>query len=344
MSMTAQILADKIGAKVVGNPAVSIDGPATLESAEKHHYSFLHNSAYRSLLTSTKASVVITSDSLSDVSEDITYLICEDPYSAFAQSLHWFSEDISTLFSEDSVLDSPFEGVKIGKNVSIQTNVNIGKGTVIFPNVFIGKNVSIGENCLLYPDVVVMHDVVIGNRCVLHPGAIIGADGFGFAPNAHGEYLSIPQSGNVVLEDDVSVGANTCIDRATLGSTVIQKGVKLDNLIQIGHNVVVEAHTVIAAQTGISGSTRIGHHSAIGGQAGFAGHLKIAPYTKVNAQSGVAKSVSEPKTTITGSPAQPFMQHYRSMAHLSRIPVLEEELKALKAQIEAFIYQNKEQL
>lgn len=344
MSMTAQILADKIGAKVVGNPAARIDGPATLESAENHHYSFLHNSAYRSLLAITKASVVITNNSLSLDNDEITYLICEDPYSAFAQSLHWFSKDIATLFSEAHDQVYSFEAVKIGPNVSIQSNVSIGKGSIVFPNVFIGENVRIGENCIFYPGVVVMHDVVIGNRCILHPGAIIGADGFGFAPNANGEYREIPQSGNVVLEDDVSVGANTCIDRATLGSTVIQKGVKLDNLIQIGHNVVVEAHTVIAAQTGISGSTRIGHHSAIGGQAGFAGHLKIAPYTRVNAQSGVAKSVNDPKTTITGSPAQPFMQHYRAMAQLSRIPALEEELKALKAQIQAFIDQNKEQL
>ena len=224
----------------------------------------------------------------------------------------------------------------IGLNASvgmfsiIESGAHVGDGCIIYPQVFIGKDVVLGNEVVLYPGVKIYHECQVGDRCVLHANAIIGSDGFGFMPQENGRYEKIAQIGNVILESDVEVGANTVIDRATMGSTIIREGAKLDNLIQIAHNVDVGAHTVIAAQAGIAGSTQIGAHCQIGGQAGFVGHIKVADGTKVQAQSGVASAVTQPNTAIYGSPALAYNQYLRSYAGFKNLPELLKKIAKLE--------------
>ena len=202
----------------------------------------------------------------------------------------------------------------------IGENVKIGANTKVFPNSFIGDNVQIGDNCIIHPGVKIYHDCVLGNQVIIHAGTVIGSDGFGFAPQADGSFKKVPQIGNVLLEDNVEIGANTTIDRATMGSTCIKAGAKLDNLIQIAHNVEVGNSTVIAAQVGVSGSTKIGNNVMIGGQAGLVGHIQIADGSKINAQSGVSKSLKEPYSAVTGSPAGDYTSSLRSQAVFRNLP------------------------
>jgi UDP-3-O-[3-hydroxymyristoyl] glucosamine N-acyltransferase len=332
--ISAEELAIKTGSVLHGDGTLSLSGPATIEAASDSQFTFLHSNKYKSFLATTIAPVIITTEALADFSLKKTYLITPDPYSAFAMALQIFAPDPAAQFhmgnAKVDVSSKLGDGVKLGEQVYVGAQTTIGSGTLVFPQVYIGNQVVIGENCIIYPGVKILEGTVIGNRCHIHAGAVIGSDGFGFAPLPNGTYFKIPQSGNVILEDDVSVGANTCIDRATLGSTLIQKGSKLDNLIQIAHNVVIGEHSVVAAQTGIAGSTQIGHHARIGGQAGFSGHLKIAPYTQVNAQSGVAKSISKEKTSVTGAPAMPFMEYYRQQVAIKKIQTLEAEIQSLR--------------
>jgi UDP-3-O-[3-hydroxymyristoyl] glucosamine N-acyltransferase len=218
----------------------------------------------------------------------------------------------------------------VGVFACISENAHIGDHVKIYPNVFIGENVHIGNNVTLHPGVVIYHDVVIGNNVTIHAGSIIGSDGFGFAPKADGSFQKVPQLGNVVIEDDVEVGSNTTIDRATIGSTIIRKGVKLDNLIQIAHNAEVGNNTVIAAQTGISGSTKIGKNVMVGGQVGFAGHISVADGTKLAAQSGVTKTIKTPHQTLTGHPAADHTTALRSQVYVKNLPELEKRVKELE--------------
>lgn len=332
--ISAKELARITGADLHGDETISLSGPSTIENANDTQFTFLHSKKYKGFLVTTLASVIITTEALADYSLNKTYLITPDPYAAFAIALQFFAANPAEQFPPGKAFvdasSTLGDAVKIGEQAYIGAQSKIGSGTLIFPQVYIGNKVTLGENCVVYPGVKILDGSVIGNRCHIHAGAVIGSNGFGFAPIADGTYFKIPQLGNVVLEDDVSVGANTCIDRATLGSTVIQKGTKLDNLIQVAHNVSIGEHSVVAAQTGFAGSTQIGHHARIGGQAGFSGHLKIAPYTQVNAQSGVAKSINKEKTSVTGSPAMPFMEYYRQQVSLSKIQTLEAELKSLR--------------
>ncbi|MDQ6761626.1 MAG: UDP-3-O-(3-hydroxymyristoyl)glucosamine N-acyltransferase, partial [Bacteroidota bacterium] len=213
-------------------------------------------------------------------------------------------------------------------------NVNIGNNVKLFPQVYIGNNVSIDDDTILFPGVKIHHDCIIGKNVTVHSGAVIGADGFGFAPQTDGTFKKVPQIGNVVVEDNVEVGANTTIDRATIGSTIIKAGAKLDNLIQIAHNVEVGNDTVIAAQVGVSGSTKIGSKVMIGGQAGFAGHLQIADGSKIGAQSGVGKSLKKPNTAVTGSPAFDYANSMRSLAVSRNLPDMEKRISELEQIIE----------
>jgi UDP-3-O-[3-hydroxymyristoyl] glucosamine N-acyltransferase len=206
----------------------------------------------------------------------------------------------------------------------------IGKNVKIFPHVFIGDHCVIGDDTVLHAGVKIYHHTVIGQRCSIHAGTVIGSDGFGFAPQADGSYKKVPQTGNVVIQDDIEIGSNTVIDRATLGSTLIKKGVKLDNLIQIAHNVEIGENTVIAAQAGVSGSTKLGKNVMVGGQAGFVGHIKIADGTKINAQSGVSKGTEKPGQSLTGSPAMDFREAYKMLARLKKIPDLEKRIRDLE--------------
>jgi UDP-3-O-[3-hydroxymyristoyl] glucosamine N-acyltransferase len=217
----------------------------------------------------------------------------------------------------------------IGENVCIEKNVKI------FPGVFLGNNVQVKENTILHPGVKIYHDCIIGKNVTIHAGTVIGGDGFGFAPQADGTYKKVAQIGNVMIEDFVEIGSNATIDRATIGSTIIKKGAKLDNLIQIAHNVEVGSHTVIAAQVGISGSTKIGEKVMIGGQAGIVGHLQIADGTKINAQSGVSKSIKAPNTAVTGSPAHDYTSALRSQAISRNLPELEKRV----AELEKLVFQ-----
>jgi len=218
----------------------------------------------------------------------------------------------------------------VGVYTSVGAGSKIGKGTRLYPQVFIGDEVQIGEDCVIHPGVKIYHRCVIGNRVIIHAGTVIGSDGFGFAPQADGTFRKIPQMGNVLVEDDVEIGANCTIDRATIGSTLIRSGAKLDNLLQIAHNVEVGNHTVIAAQSGISGSTKLGRNVMIGGQAGIVGHITIADGSKINAQSGVSKSITKPNTAVTGSPAYDFTSALRSQALARKLPEMEKRLIELE--------------
>jgi UDP-3-O-[3-hydroxymyristoyl] glucosamine N-acyltransferase len=218
----------------------------------------------------------------------------------------------------------------IGVFACISENVQMGDQVKIYPNVFLGENVQVGNNVTIHPGVVVYHDCVIGNNVTIHAGSIIGSDGFGFAPKADGSFQKVPQLGNVVIEDDVEIGSNTTIDRATIGSTIIRKGVKLDNLIQIAHNAELGNNTVIAAQTGISGSTKIGKNVMVGGQVGFAGHISVADGTKIAAQSGVTKTIKTPHQTFTGNPAADHTTTLRSQVYVKNLPELEKRVKELE--------------
>lgn len=310
-------LADKIGAEVIGDSLRLLSGPNRIELAREGEITFLQHSKYLPLLAESKASAILTSAKFVDTSLPFTWLVVEDPYLVFAIVVDIFSPQQKPNFSHHT---SYFieksaelaEYVQVGAGVYIGNYSKIGYSSILYPQVYIGDKVQIGENVILYPGVKILNDTIIGNNCVIHAGAVIGSDGFGFAPRPDGSYQKIPQKGNVIIEDNVEIGANTCIDRAVLGSTIIKRGVKLDNLIQIGHNVQIGTNTVIAAQTGIAGSCQIGEYNQIGGQVGIAPHLITAKGVKINAQSGLSKSVINDGATMTGSPAMLYMDFNRS--------------------------------
>jgi UDP-3-O-[3-hydroxymyristoyl] glucosamine N-acyltransferase len=248
------------------------------------------------------------------------FIVVKDAYESFSKVLAMFNLSATREISDRAFVHP---SAKIGANVHIH------------PFVYIGEKVTIGNDCIIYPHVSIYAHCAIGDRCILHSGAVIGADGFGFAPTEDGSFHKIPQLGNVILEDDVEIGANTCVDRATMGSTIIRKGVKLDNLIQVGHNVEIGEHTVIAAQTGISGSTKIGHHNMIGGQVGFVGHITVAPYTKINAQSAVPSTIKEPNQVLSGVPVMDMKHHFRVAIVYTNLPEMERRLRELENIIKA---------
>jgi UDP-3-O-[3-hydroxymyristoyl] glucosamine N-acyltransferase len=259
-----------------------------------------------------------------------------DAYSAFAQLLSKYQEMVTQsmrgIQQPSYIAPSAIicEDVYVGAFTYIGEGVQIGSGTKVFPNSFIGDNAVIGEHCIIHPGVKIYHNCVLHNHVIIHAGTVIGGDGFGFAPQADGSFKKVPQIGNVVIEDNVEIGANTTIDRATMGSTCIKAGAKLDNLIQIAHNVEVGNSTVIAAQAGVSGSTKIGSNVMIGGQAGLVGHIQIADGSKINAQSGVSKSLKEPNTAVTGSPAGDYISSLRSQAVFRNLPALERRIYELE--------------
>ena len=265
-----------------------------------------------------------------------TLIRVNEPYVAFTILLQKYQEMTAKRETGVQVTAHVAGGIKVGKDLFvghlafIDANSSIGNYTSIYNHVSIGKNVHIGDNCIIYPGVVIYNDTVIGNNVIIHANAVIGADGFGHAPQADGTYKAIPQLGNVVIEDDVSIGANATIDRATMGSTIIRKGVKLDNLVQIAHNVEIGANTAIAAQTGISGSTKIGENCLIGGQVGIAGHISIAPRTIITGQSGVTKSIKTPGQTMGGFPATNNVDNLKRSALIRQLPELFEKINKIK--------------
>ncbi len=337
LAFNAQQVAQIIEGKVEGDATVEVTQFGKIEEAKAGEISFLANPKYEEFLYSTKASIVIINDSLV-LKEKIsaTLIRVPDAYAAFATLLTKYQElkaaNVVGVQTPSHIASTAKLGAQhfVGVFACISENVQIGDNVKIYPNVFIGENVHIGNNVTIHPGVVVYHDGVIGNNVTIHAGSIIGSDGFGFAPKADGSFQKVPQLGNVIIEDDVEIGSNTTIDRATIGSTIIRKGVKLDNLIQIAHNAEVGNNTVIAAQTGISGSTKIGKSVMVGGQVGFAGHISVADGTKLAAQSGVTKTIKTPHQTLTGHPAADHTTALRSQVYVKNLPELEKRVKELE--------------
>ena len=337
MQFTAAQIAMMISGRVEGDANASAGSFGKIEEAQAGQLAFLANPKYEEFLYTTGASIIIVNESL-ELKQPVSAALIRvpDAYSAFAALLEKYQQiqrqQLSGIQQPVYIAATAKTGdqVYIGAFAYLGENVVVGDGAKIYPNVYLGDNVRVGANATLYPGVRIYHDCVIGKDVTIHAGTVIGSDGFGFAPQADGTFKKVPQLGNVVIEDGVEIGANSTIDRATIGSTLIKSGAKLDNLLQIAHNVEVGNHSVIAAQAGISGSTKIGNGVMIGGQVGIVGHLQIADGTKINAQSGVSKSVKTPNTAITGSPAFEYTAALRSQAISRRLPELEKRIKDLE--------------
>lgn len=343
MQFTAHNIAIYIQGKVEGDETTVVNSFGKIEEAREGQLSFLANPKYEEFLYFTGASVVIINEHLVlKQPVQCTLIRVKDAYAAFATLLELYQKNIeqSTLGIEQPSFIDPSS--QLGSDIYVGAFAYIGKNSVIgnrvkiYPGVYIGNHVSIKDDSILYPGVKIYHDCKLGSHVILHAGSIIGSDGFGFAPQADGTYKKIPQTGNVVIEDDVEIGSNCTVDRATIGSTVIRKGAKIDNLVQIAHNVDIGSNTVIAAQAGISGSTKIGRQVRIGGQAGIVGHLVLGDASQVNAQSGVTKNIPE-KGAVTGSPAYDFNPMLRSQGAMRRLPELEKRVEMLEALIKSLI-------
>lgn len=343
MTFSVSQIASLVNGKVEGNPDAAVDSFGKIEEAKEGQLTFFSNPKYEEYIYSTKASVVLINEAFELKQPVSTTLIrVPDAYTAFATLLTRYQEIVQqqlTGIQQPSYIAKTAiygKNVFIGAFVYIGENVKIGDNTKIFPNAFIGDNVTIGDNCLIDPGVKIYHDCFIGNQVNILAGSVIGSDGFGFAPQPDGTFIKIPQLGNVIIEDKVDIGANATIDRATVGSTIIKSGAKLDNLIQVGHNAEVGNNTIIAAQAGVSGSTKIGRNVMIGGQAGLVGHIQLGDGAKVNAQSGVSKSIEAGKT-VTGSPAYDFTAALRSQAIARNLPEMEKRIKELEALVKQLL-------
>ncbi|MDX2246366.1 MAG: UDP-3-O-(3-hydroxymyristoyl)glucosamine N-acyltransferase [Bacteroidia bacterium] len=319
MKFSIRQIAHLIGAEITGDPEKEIHTFSSIEEGKEGGITFLANPKYEDFVYTTQASAIIVSRQF-ELREAITptLLHVEDPYSAVAVLLEK-AESLTRPAKKG--IESPVyiaETASIGADTYIGAfayvgqNTSLGNRVQVYPNVYIGEGVSIGEGSIIYPHVTIYYGSVIGKNCIIHAGSCIGSDGFGFAPQKDGTYKKIPQMGKVILEDNVEIGANTCIDRATFGNTIVKKGAKLDNLVQLAHNVEVGENTVIAAQTGVAGSTRIGKACMLGGQVGVVGHLKIADRTLIDAQSGVNRSIPESGLAFRGSPIQLHRQQLKS--------------------------------
>jgi UDP-3-O-[3-hydroxymyristoyl] glucosamine N-acyltransferase len=341
MEFTATTIAGFLKGEIEGNPDIKVNTIAKIEEGQSGALSFLANPKYEHYLYETKSSVVLVNKSFIPASSvSATLIRVENAYEAFASLLRLVDQARprkkgihSTAIIENTAKIG--SEVYIGPYVYVGENCVIGDGCSLYPHVYIGDNSNLGINCILNPGVTVYHDCILGEGCIVHAGSVIGSDGFGFAPQSDNEYMKIPQLGNVVLEDHVEIGANVTIDRATMGSTIIRKGVKLDNLIQIAHNVEVGENTVMAAQTGISGSTKIGKNCMFGGQVGLAGHIKIANGTKIGAQGGILGDVKEENTAIIGSPAIEVKQFLRSSVIFRKLPEMKSKIDSLEKEVES---------
>ena len=341
MQITAAALCEMLQGSLEGNADTVVDSVAKIEEGHSRALSFLANPKYEEHIYSTESGIVLVSrDFKPSKAINATLIRVDDPYVAFTQIL---SEYIAQINNKEGIEEPSFigentaagEGLYLGAFAYIGKNCKIGKNVKIYPNVVIGDNVEIGDNTVIYANVSIYLHCKVGADCIIHSGAVIGSDGFGFAPQPDGTYAKIPQTGNVIIEDNVEIGANTCLDRATMGSTIIRKGVKLDNLIQIAHNVEVGENTVIAGGTAIAGSTRLGKNIVVGGQVGIAGHINIADYTQIGAQSGIIGSIKEPKKAWMGSPVTEFKQHFKSQAVFRNLPELDKKVHDLQKEIEA---------
>jgi UDP-3-O-[3-hydroxymyristoyl] glucosamine N-acyltransferase len=331
MEFSAKQIAEILNGKVEGNFDTKVRSIAKIEEGKPGCLSFLANPKYTAYIYTTASSIVLVNeDFIPEKPINATLIRVKDAYKAFATLLEFYQQyKLSKVGISSAAIIEPTaqigEEVYIGANVYIGHHVILGNQSKIYPNVSIGDNVEIGDNTVLFSGVNVYSECKIGNDCIIHSGVVIGSDGFGFAPSTDDAFKKVPQIGNVLIEDNVEIGANTTIDRATLGSTIIRKGVKLDNLIQVAHNVEIGENTVIAAQTGISGTTKIGKQCMIGGQVGFAGHLKIGDRVKIGAQTGVIKNI-ENDCIMQGSPAVPYRHFFKSAAIFNELPELKKKI------------------
>ena len=338
MKFTAAQIAGILEGEVVGNPDAEVFKLSKIEEGTEGSLTFLANPKYNNYIYSTQATVTIVNNTFEPEQEITTTLIkVDDAYKSFSKLLEYYNQVklMKSGIEQPSVIS---DGVTYGSDLYLGSfcyvgkNVTIGNNVKIYPNTFIGDNATIGDNCVFFAGVRVYSETVIGNNCTFHSGTIIGSDGFGFAPQEDGTYVKVPQIGNVIIEDDVEIGACTTVDRATLGSTIIRKGVKLDNHIQVAHNVEIGENTVIAAQTGIAGTTKIGKNCLIGGQVGFAGHLVIGDGVKIQAQSGIGKNL-EAGEVVQGSPAFNYGDFAKAFVHFRNLPKIVTDLEELKNKI-----------
>lgn len=334
MKFTATQIAGILGGDIIGNPDVEVSKLSKIEEGDEGSLTFLANPKYKSYIYTTKASITIVNKNFEAENKLSTTLIkVDDAYKSFSKLLEYYNQiklnktgiEQPSFVSDTASLG---ENIYIGAFTYVGDNVTIGDNVKIFPNCYIGDNVSIGENTILFAGAKVYSGCIIGAYCVINSGAIIGADGFGFAPNENGEYSKVPQTGNVILEDFVDIGAATTIDRATLGSTIIRRGVKLDNQIQIAHNVEIGKNTVIAAQTGVAGSTKIGEGCVIGGQVGIVGHITIGNNVKIQAQSGIGRNVKD-NEVLQGSPAFSYADYNKSYVYFKNLPKIMREINEI---------------
>lgn len=344
MEFTAKQIAGLLEGEIVGDPEATVNDMAKIEEGKPGTITFLANMKYEEYLYSTKSSIAIVNNDFvptQDMPSTLTLIRVEDAYQCLSKLLSIYDQatqnkqgiEQPSYISESSTLG---EDCYVGAFAYVGANVKIGNNVKIYPHVYIGDNVTIGDNSTIFSGVKVYVNCKLGQSCTIHSGAIIGSDGFGFAPNAANNYQKVPQIGNVILEDYVEVGANTTIDRATMGSTLIRKGVKLDNLIQIAHNVDIGENTVIAAQTGIAGSTKLGKNMMIGGQVGIIGHLKLADGVKIAAQSGVGQNITKENQIVQGSPAFSIGDYKRSYVLFRSLPKLRGQIIELQNKLEEY--------
>ena len=337
LKFTAEQISEILNGEVYGNPKEEVSKLSKIEEGEKGSLTFLSNPKYNSWLYVTAASVVIVDEKFVPEKEvSSTMIKVEDPYMAFTKLLEYYNN----IQLHKSGIEQPVfihetasygADLYLGSFSYLSQNVRIGSNVKIYPNVFIGDNVVIGNDTTLFSGAKIYSDCIIGNECTIHSGSIIGCDGFGFAPDKKGGYSKIPQIGNVIIEDNVDIGSGTTIDRATLGSTIIRSGVKLDNQIHVAHNVEIGSNTVIAAQTGIAGSTKIGEDCKIGGQVGIVGHLTIGNNVRIQAQSGIGKSIAD-NEIVQGSPAMPYNDFNKSYVHFRNLPKWSSRIDELEKQ------------
>ncbi|MGB0882387.1 MAG: UDP-3-O-(3-hydroxymyristoyl)glucosamine N-acyltransferase [Vicingaceae bacterium] len=339
MEFTAEQIAGLLNGDVEGNSEAMVNTLSKIEEGTLNSLSFLANLAYEDHLYTTDATIVIVNKDLElkkAIKSTCTLVRVEDAYQSFTKLLEVYNQfrnnkigvEPQTFVAESATVG---EDIYLGAFGYISDNATIGNNVKIYPQTFIGENVKIGDNTLIYAGVKIYHDCVIGDNCIIHAGAVIGSDGFGFAPNKEGSFDKIPQIGNVIIENDVEIGPNNCIDRATMGSTVIKQGVKTDNLVHIAHNVVVGENTVLAGQTGISGSSKIGKNCMTGGQVGITGHITVGDNVKIAGQSGVSKNIKD-NQVLQGSPAFTYKEYMRSYASFKNLPSIVNRIKELENQ------------
>ena len=340
MKFTAGQIAALINGTVEGDANAAVTTYSKIEEAHEGSLTFLANPKYTHYIYTTEASVVLVSnDFVAEQEIKATLIRVQDPYATLAQLLNMAEQMLNPRKSGIEQPSFVSEGVELPEDIYlgafayIGKGVKLGKGVQIYPQVYIGDNVEVGEGTILYPGCKIYHGCKIGKNCILHAGSVVGSDGFGFAPNGD-SYIKISQIGNVVIDDDVEIGANTTIDRATMGNTHIKRGVKLDNLVQIAHNVEVGECTVMAAQVGVAGSTKIGRYNQFGGQVGVAGHITIGDHNGIGAQSGIPNSIGS-NARVIGSPAVNALEFARAQVYVKRLPEMANDIKALKKALES---------